>query len=687
MRRLWINFFAILAQTIVVPLLLATSTHAQDMAIGVAGPMTGSEATFGRQMRNGVEQAVADINAAGGVLGRRVTLEIGDDACDPKQARSVAERLAAKKVPFVVGHYCSSSSIPASEAYAEGGVLQISPASTNPLFTERRFGNVFRVTGRDDQQGLVVADYIARNFNGKNVAILHDKTVYGKGLADQTKRTLNAAGVVEKQFDAINKGDKDFSSIVARFKRDNIDVVFLGSYHQEAALLLRQMRDAGLRTVLISGDAIADREFFAVAGPAAEGTLFTFGPDPRKRPTAKAAIQKFQSRGINPEGYTLYAYAAVQVWAQAVAKIGSTDARRVAERLKGGDWNTVLGELSFDSKGDIRHIDYVIYRWDARGGYAEISPGAGRIEIAAPPPPLYNPVDSKPAPLTQTMPSVVTAPASPALPPATAIPAPAPPPIASNIPTQKPPTANVAPIDQGRRVALVIGNSTYKNVGVLPNPQRDAASIALALKKIGFQSVTLQTDLDKEKLVGALQTFADIAETADWSLVYFAGHGMEIGGINYLIPIDARLSTDRDVAFQAVPLDFVLNAAERAKKLRLVILDACRDNPFAERMKRTMTVASRSVVRGLARIEPDPGTIVVYAAKHGETALDGAGISNANSPFATAFVKNIQTPGLEVRLLFDTVRDDVMELTNNEQKPFIYGSISARQQFYFLAAK
>jgi branched-chain amino acid transport system substrate-binding protein len=680
MGRLRAIFLAVVAQLIVVPLLLATSAYAQDIAIGVAGPMTGGEALFGRQMRNGVEQAVADINAAGGVLGRRVSLEIGDDACDPKQARSVAERLAGKKIPFVVGHYCSSSSIPASETYFESGVLQISPASTNPLFTERQLWNVFRLVGRDDQQGLVAADYIAKNFRGKNVAILHDKTSYGKGLADQTKRTLNAAGVVEKQFDAINKGDKDFSPIVARFKRDAIDVVFLGSYHQEAGLLLRQMRDVGLRTVLITGDAIADREFFSITGPAGEGTLFTFGPDPRKKPTARAAVQAFQSRGIDPEGYTLYAYAAVQVWAQAVAKAGSIDARRVADTLKAGSWNTVLGRLSFDGKGDIRHLDYVIYRWDAKGNYAEIEPGTGRIEIAAAPSPVFNTVDSKPS--TQAFPSVVTAPAAAAPPPATATPAA----VTPNITTQKSPPANVAANDQGRRVALVIGNSAYRNVGVLMNPQRDASNIALALKRVGFQTVILQNDLDREKLIGALQSFAEVAETADWSVVYFAGHGMEISGTNYLIPIDAKLLTDRDVAFQAVSLDVVLNAAERAKKLRMVILDACRDNPFVDRMKRTMTVASRSVARGLARIEPEPGTIVVYAAKHGETALDGV-VGTGNSPFATAFIKNIQTPGLEVRLLFDTIRDDVMELTNNEQKPFVYGSISARRQFYFLAAK
>ena len=175
-------------------LALTASALAQDITVGVAGPMTGGESAFGRQMKNGAEQAVEDLNAAGGVLGKKLALQVGDDACDPKQARSIAEKFASSKIPFVAGHYCSSSSIPASEAYAEGNVLQITPASTNPLYTERKLWNVARVCGRDDQQGLVAADYIAKFYKGKNVAILNDKTTYGKGLADETKKALNKAG-------------------------------------------------------------------------------------------------------------------------------------------------------------------------------------------------------------------------------------------------------------------------------------------------------------------------------------------------------------------------------------------------------------------------------------------------------------------------------------------------------------
>jgi branched-chain amino acid transport system substrate-binding protein len=352
---------------------LSTAALAQDIPVAVAGPMTGGESAFGRQMKNGAEQAVADINAAGGVLGKKLTLQIGDDACDPKQARSIAEKFASAKVPFVAGHYCSSSSIPASEAYADGNVLQITPASTNPLYTERKLWNVARVCGRDDQQGSVAGEYIAKNYKGKNIAILNDKTTYGKGLADETKKALNKAGVTEKMFESYTKGDKDFNAIVSRLKAENIDLVFVGGYHQESGLIVRQMRAQGMKTVLMAGDALADKEFASITGPDAAGTLFTFGPDPRNKPTAKSIVEKFKAKNIDPEGYTLYTYAAMQVWTQAANKAGTTDPKKVMDIIKANTWDTVIGKLSFDAKGDIKTIDYVVYKWDAKGNYAEIS--------------------------------------------------------------------------------------------------------------------------------------------------------------------------------------------------------------------------------------------------------------------------------------------------------------------------
>jgi branched-chain amino acid transport system substrate-binding protein len=353
--------------------LFAGPAMAQDIAVAVAGPMTGGQATFGRQMRNGAEQAVADINAAGGVLGRKLKLEIGDDACDPKQARSVAEKLSEDQVAVAVGHYCSSSSIPASDAYLDGNILQITPASTNPLFTERGMWNTFRVCGRDDQQGGFAASYLAKNFKGKAIAIINDKTTYGKGLADEVKKALNADGVQEKLYESYNQGDKDFTALVSKLKLNGIDIVYDGGYHQEAGLIVRQMRDQGLQTILMAGDALADHEFSSITGPAADGVLFTFGPDPRKRPTAAAIVKKFQDKGIDPEGYTLYSYASFQIWAQAATKAGTLDPKKVADAIHGGTWDTVLGPISFDAKGDITAIGWAVYRWDKSGNYDEIT--------------------------------------------------------------------------------------------------------------------------------------------------------------------------------------------------------------------------------------------------------------------------------------------------------------------------
>lgn len=233
--------------------------------------------------------------------------------------------------------------------------------------------------------------------------------------------------------------------------------------------------------------------------------------------------------------------------------------------------------------------------------------------------------------------------------------------------------------DFGRRVALVIGNTQYAHVPVLPNAVSDAQALAKSLEATGFQSVTLKMNLTREQLVLALSDFAKQADGADWAAVYYSGHGIEYRGINYMIPVDAWLKVDRDIDLETVDVGKVSSAIEGASKLRLIMLDACRDNPFLEQMKRT--VATRSVSRGLARIEPDAGTLIVYAAKHGETALDGEG---KNSPFATALIRRMQMPRIELRRLFDLVRDDVLAATNRRQQPFSYGSLSGSEDFYFI---
>ena len=349
---------------------LSVGTAQAELKIATAGPMTGQYAVFGEQMRRGAELAVKDLNAKGGVLGQILSLEIGDDACDPKQAVAVANQMVNKGIVFMAGHFCSGSSIPASNVYNEEGILQISPASTNPALTDRKLDNVFRVCGRDDQQGTIAGNYLADTFGGKKIAIVHDKQAYSKGLADATKAQLNKRGITETVYETVTAGEKDYSAFVTKLKSKAIDVLYYGGYHTEAGLIVRQMRDQGLKTQLISGDALVTDEYWAIAGKSGEGTLMTFGPDPRKMSSAMKVVDAFKKEGYNPEGYTLYTYAAIQVWAQAVKQAGSTDLAKVTKALHSMNFNSVLGDLSFDAKGDIKQPAYVWYEWN-QGKYAE----------------------------------------------------------------------------------------------------------------------------------------------------------------------------------------------------------------------------------------------------------------------------------------------------------------------------
>ncbi len=344
-------------------MLLAVGSASADILIATAGPMTGQYASFGEQMQRGAEMAVADLNAAGGVLGQQIKLTIGDDACDPKQAVAVANKFVSDGVAFVAGHFCSGSSIPASQVYEEEDILQISPASTNPKLTEEGGPNVFRTCGRDDQQGIVAGNFLADKFGDKKIAIVHDKTAYGKGLADETKKQLNARGLQEAMYEAYTAGEKDYSALVSKMKGEGIDVFYVGGYHTEAGLMVRQAREQGYGVQLVSGDALVTDEFWKITGEAGAGTLMTFSPDPRKNPSAAPVVKKFRDGGYEPEGYTLYTYGAIQAWAQAVEKAGSTDTPKVIEALRGNQFDTVLGTIGFDDKGDVTAPGYVFYVW------------------------------------------------------------------------------------------------------------------------------------------------------------------------------------------------------------------------------------------------------------------------------------------------------------------------------------
>jgi len=344
---------------------------------GVGAPVTGSDAAFGAQLKNGAEQAIADINEAGGILGKKIVVSYGDDVADPKQGVSVANNFAGEGVKFVIGHFNSGVTMPTSEVYQENGILQITPGSTNPRITERNMWNIFRTCGRDDQQGAIAGNYIAANFQGKKVAIVHDKTTYGQGLADETKKTMNAKGIQEVLYEGVGAGEKDFSALVSKIKSSGADLVYWGGVHTAGGLIVRQMRDQGVTAVMMGGDGITSDEFAAIGGPGVDGTLMTYGPDPRKRPEAKAVVDKFRAKNFEPEAYTLYSYAAVQVIKQAAEEAKSLDPKKVAEVMHSGrTFSTVIGDISYDKKGDVTRLDYVMYVWkkDPSGKitYAEI---------------------------------------------------------------------------------------------------------------------------------------------------------------------------------------------------------------------------------------------------------------------------------------------------------------------------
>ena len=337
-------------------------TASAQIKLGVAGPITGGSAAFGAQLKNGVEQAVADINAAGGILGQQIVLSTGDDRADPKEGVSVANKFVGDGIKFVVCHFNSGVTIPASDVYKENGLLAISPSATNPTVTDRQgMWNMFRVCGRDDQQGGVAGNLIATRFKGKRVAFIHDKTTYGQGLATETRKAMNAKGLKEVMFEGVNKDDKDFTAVVSKLKAARPDLVYWGGLHDTGGLILRQMRDQGVRAPMMGGDGITDDEFAAIAGPGAEGTLMTFSPDPRTNPANKAIVDVFRKKGFEPQAYTLYSYAAVQVIKQAAEQANSLDPRKVAEVMHSGKpFKTVLGDIAFDKKGDVSNDGYMV---------------------------------------------------------------------------------------------------------------------------------------------------------------------------------------------------------------------------------------------------------------------------------------------------------------------------------------
>jgi branched-chain amino acid transport system substrate-binding protein len=352
--------------------LWATSAGA-EVLIGSAAPLTGQMSWHGEQHQRGVELAVAELNEAGGVLGQTVEVVTVDDYCDGEQALAAAKKLVADGVVAVVGHSCSGAAIPASAIYEEAGIVMLSNTATNPKLTDQGFGHVFRMVARDTLQGEMAAAYLAERWADGRIAILHDGQAYGQGLAEETRRQLEARGVAVVIFDQITPGQADYTEHLAKLQAADIDVLFYGGYQPEAALLIRQARDRGYDLQMVGSDALVTEYFWHVAGPAAVGVRFVSMADARTNEAAAPVVEKFRADGYEPEGITLYSYATVQAWAQAVEKAGTFEPKAVAEALHGHQFDTVLGRIGFDDKGDVYGYEpFTWYVW-TNGDYEPIA--------------------------------------------------------------------------------------------------------------------------------------------------------------------------------------------------------------------------------------------------------------------------------------------------------------------------
>lgn len=337
--------------------------------IGVVGPMTGDQAKMGTDFKNGVALAVEEWNTRGGVLNKKIDMLIEDDQHDPKQAVSVANKLVNAGVAGVIGHFNSSCSIPASDVYNRAGIPMISPGSTNPHLTEKGHKGVFRVCGRDDQQGKVGAEFVINKLNLKKIAVIHDKTTYGQGLANEFKKFVEK-NIEVVYYGGIIQGDKDFKTVLISIKEKKPELIYFGGIYPEAGLLVRQAKELGLNVPLMSGDGAIDPKFIEIAGAkAAEGTYLTFSPDAKKIPTAKKFVDDYEKKFGEIGPYSIYAYDAANIMLTAIKEAGNTEGKVVTEKLHSVEFDGALGKIKFDEKGDVTVAPYII--WITKNGKFE----------------------------------------------------------------------------------------------------------------------------------------------------------------------------------------------------------------------------------------------------------------------------------------------------------------------------
>lgn len=351
--------------------------------IGSASPLTGPQAHIGIDIRNGVQLAIEDANAAGvEVGGKRVKFELvaKDDEANPTKATTVAQKLVDSKVAAVVGHFNSGASIPASKIYADAGIPQISPSSTNPKYTQQGFKTAFRVVAHDDQQGPTLARFATAKLGAKMIAVIDDSTAYGQGIADAFEATVKAAGATIVAREHTTDKDTDFKAILTKIKGRNPDLIMFGGIDPQAGPMVKQMAELGIKARYIGGDGIQTPSFIKLAGPAAEGVIASIPGLPKeKMPGGAQFLQKFKAKfGGDVELYAPMGYDAVMVLVDSMKRAGSTDPAKFLPEIGKTNYQGVIGPIAFDEKGDLRNGPITMYvvkgsKWEA---LETVTPGA-----------------------------------------------------------------------------------------------------------------------------------------------------------------------------------------------------------------------------------------------------------------------------------------------------------------------
>ena len=344
-------------------LCLPSAAHA-DITIGVYGPLTGPVASESDYWKVGAEQAVDDINAQGGVLGQKLKLEMMDDACDPRQAVAVMNRMVAKDVKVILNASCSGSTMAASPIADEAGIPQIVTIALNSAVTDHGWRTVFRLSGRDNDHARVAADFLLKQAKGKKIAVIHDKSTFCRGLADLVKARLAEGGVSDIVFLDVNPGENDFSPLIARLKNEGVGAVYLGLFMREGGLFVRQARDQKLQALMVGASTLSLPEFKHITGDAGEGFYTVRAAEPPK--VTPEVVERLKARGrMEPNVLTYGSYAAIETLAQAMTRAGAADSAKVVQELGHGRCTTLMGPLSFNAKGD-SDLPVALLQWRGR---------------------------------------------------------------------------------------------------------------------------------------------------------------------------------------------------------------------------------------------------------------------------------------------------------------------------------